>query len=195
MTLGNECIHSPTKSEITMSTNGNTNQLEGILAKLDLKPLTHGEALAAIVGQSGFNLLVDMPSITYVGFDAAHNTLVAQLVVGDKHLNTWGTLHGGMIATLVDVITSIAICEAGHPTTGMSVELSASYVKAAPNGSTIVVVAEVERIGGNLAFSRCQLFTSVNDGGFLVASGRHTKFIGGQFVDRKRGELRPAAKL
>ncbi|ORZ39154.1 hypothetical protein BCR44DRAFT_1427318 [Catenaria anguillulae PL171] len=92
-----------------------------------------------------------------------------------------------MLATLVDGVTSMAICEVGHPTGGMSVELGVTHLKAVPSGSTVVVVAEVERIGGNLAFARCQLFPSVSveQGGCLVASGKHTKFVGGKLADRK----------
>ncbi|KAI9182959.1 hypothetical protein H9P43_003875 [Blastocladiella emersonii ATCC 22665] len=158
------------------------------VADYTLEPLQHADALAAFVGQNGFNHHA-LKDLKYLGFDASKATLVAELVVKPEHTNSWHTLHGGVAATLVDVVTSIAVSEAGHPTSGMSAELSVSYVNPAQVGQTVHIFAEVERVGANLAFTRAQLVVAST--GALVASGRHTKFVGGAFASKQR----PAPKL
>lgn len=47
---------------------------------------------------------------------------VCHMVVGQEDTNKYGTLHGGQIATLVDIVTTLAIMGAtGKP--GVSVEM------------------------------------------------------------------------
>lgn len=48
--------------------------------------------------------------------------------------NTANSLHGGATAALVDVLGSAVIYTVGAPTTGVSVEISVSYVDAAYAG-------------------------------------------------------------
>ncbi|KAI9225162.1 HotDog domain-containing protein [Blastocladiella britannica] len=104
-------------------------------------------------------------------------TLLAEMEIQEGHLNGWNTLHGGMVASIIDLATSIAYVAAGHRHSGMSSDLSVSYIKAAPQGTTVLIVAEVDKLGQNLLFSRAALY--VKETGDLIATGRHTKFAGG----------------
>lgn len=45
--------------------------------------------------------------------------------------NRYGTLHGGCIATMVDVFTTAALWTVGGPPGGVSVDLSIAYMAAA----------------------------------------------------------------
>ena len=45
--------------------------------------------------------------------------------------NTANTLHGGAIASLVDLVGSASIYASGVPTSGVSVEINVSYLDAA----------------------------------------------------------------
>jgi acyl-coenzyme A thioesterase 13 len=92
--------------------------------------------------------------------------------------NVNGTLHGGVIAALVDQAGTIAIMGAdrdGRP--GVTSDLNVSYFAPAPAGSAVAAEAQVLKIGKNLAFVAVDV-RRVADG-VLVAQGRMTKFQGG----------------
>ncbi|KAI9225161.1 HotDog domain-containing protein [Blastocladiella britannica] len=149
------------------------------LSDFDLVPLQNASTALDLSHIVGFNKLT-MEGIRYIGFDKKALTLIAEFDVEEMHLNGWKTLHGGMIAAIVDLVTAAALIAAGHPHSGMSADLSVSYVKAAPLGSTVVIVAEADKVGQNLLFARAALY--MKSTGDLVATGRHTKFVGGSFA-------------
>ena len=47
-----------------------------------------------------------------------------EMTVTEDHLNRGGTLHGGMSATLVDVVSTMALMTTGEGNPGVSVDLS-----------------------------------------------------------------------
>jgi acyl-coenzyme A thioesterase 13 len=53
--------------------------------------------------------------------------------------NTYGTLHGGAIATLCDIVTTIAIITIDPRKAGVSVDLNVSYIGKAKVGSKVEV--------------------------------------------------------
>ncbi|XP_078610381.1 acyl-coenzyme A thioesterase 13-like isoform X2 [Branchiostoma floridae x Branchiostoma japonicum] len=99
---------------------------------------------------------------------------VFEMKVADEHLNMPGTLHGGLTATLVDVLTTFALLSVeGKP--GVSTDLHVSYMKAAKPGETITITAEVLKRGRTLAYTRAEI---KNEQGDMVAQGLHTKHVG-----------------
>lgn len=107
--------------------------------------------------------------------------VVARLPLCAGRANLYGTAHGGLIATAVDVVSSAAL----HSVTdnsGVSVTLSVDYLVGTPAATagtpSLVFDARVVKAGRNLAV----LAVDVKDGstGRLVAQGRHTKFVGGE---------------
>lgn len=47
---------------------------------------------------------------------------VCRMVVGKEDLNTYGTLHGGLTVTLVDIVSTMAIIGAtGKPGVGVDI--------------------------------------------------------------------------
>ena len=50
---------------------------------------------------------------------------MCEMTVDDSHLNAGGTLHGGMTASLVDSISTLAIMSAGS-NPGVSVDINVS---------------------------------------------------------------------
>jgi acyl-coenzyme A thioesterase 13 len=102
-----------------------------------------------------------------------HATL--RLPVGDTLLNMGGSLHGGAVATLVDVSGTIAIITAdrqGRP--GVTTDLNVSYF--APGKGVVVAEARVLKVGRTLAFVAVDV-TRESDS-VLVGQGRMTKFLG-----------------
>lgn len=69
--------------------------------------------------------------------------------------NVFGTLHGGMLMTLVDMCTSFHIAEQllpqkyGH----VSVNLSTNFLTAAQKDAPLVAVTRVEKLGSRLVYT------------------------------------------
>ncbi|CAH1253680.1 ACOT13 [Branchiostoma lanceolatum] len=106
---------------------------------------------------------------------AAPGKCVFEMKVGEEHLNGGFTLHGGLTATLVDVLTTATLLsmEGGKP--GVSVDLHVSYLKAAKPGETITIAADILKMGRTLAYTTAQV---KNEKGDVVAQGLHTKHVG-----------------
>lgn len=94
--------------------------------------------------------------------------------VSEGVVNTYGTLHGGAIATLVDVVGTIALLTKDPTRAGVTVEMSTSYLKAAKGGETVKIVGQVLKAGKTLGFTQVDIFNAKGD---LLASGRHTKAL------------------
>ncbi|XP_032717541.1 acyl-coenzyme A thioesterase 13 [Lontra canadensis] len=135
------------------------------------------------------NLLEVMKSMARVpGFDrvlekvtlvsAVPGKVICEMKVEDAHTNRLGTLHGGMTATLVDNISTMALLctERGAP--GVSVDMNITYMSPAKIGEDIVITAHVLKQGKTLAFASVELMNKTT--GKLVAQGRHTKHLGNQ---------------
>lgn len=122
---------------------------------------------------AGFHRTVGFRVVSY-----GIGTSRVEIDVAPPVQNVNGTLHGGVIAALVDQAGTIAIMGAdreGRP--GVTTDLNVSIFAPAPGGSTVVADAEVKKIGKNMAFVTVDVRRAA-DGG-LVAQGRMTKFQGG----------------
>lgn len=87
-----------------------------------------------------------------------------------------GNIHGGCVATLIDICSSFAIIVgSGKPwqLIGISTDLSVQYLRGVAEGETLRIVCDVQRVGKTLA----NIFTRIYDSqGRLCYSGSHTKF-------------------
>uniref|UniRef100_A0A2A4K301 Thioesterase domain-containing protein n=1 Tax=Heliothis virescens TaxID=7102 RepID=A0A2A4K301_HELVI len=103
--------------------------------------------------------------------------MVTEFQVGPEHLNQRGTLHGGFIAHLVDAVSTYALTTNEKvDTRGVSVELNVSYMSAAREGDNVEVEAITRKIGKKIAF--LEVHVKNKDKNQLLATGRHTKYIG-----------------
>ncbi|KAL4221884.1 Acyl-coenzyme A thioesterase 13 [Mactra antiquata] len=99
-----------------------------------------------------------------------------ELRVTEDHQNRGGTLHGGMICTLVDSVSTWALLGTDEPVAGVSVDLSVSFFKGAKVGEDIIIDARTLKRGKRLAFLSVDVINKTD--GTLLAQGKHTKFIG-----------------
>lgn len=75
-----------------------------------------------------------------------------------RHLNAAGSAHGGLLAVLADHALGRAInAAAGEEQGAVTASLTTDYLAPAREGDLVEARAEVERIGGNLAFGDCAL--------------------------------------
>jgi acyl-coenzyme A thioesterase 13 len=96
--------------------------------------------------------------------------LVIALRIEERHLNTRGVAHGGMLVTLADSALGIAIAALRSPPHPMvTVNLSADFADAARAGDWVEARVDVQKMGKRLAFASCHLW--VGNKRILRASG------------------------
>ncbi|KAF2457972.1 acyl-coenzyme A thioesteras-like protein 13 [Lineolata rhizophorae] len=106
-----------------------------------------------------------------------------ELDIQKEHTNRLNILHGGAIASMVDLGGSLAVASRGLFSTGVSTDISITYVNSGGKiGDTIRAEAICEKFGKSLAFNT---ITFTNKTGDLVARGSHTKYIAIAWKDPK----------
>lgn len=83
---------------------------------------------------------------------AQNGTIRATLPVQALHVNSKGTLHGTLSACVVDWAAGMAIASTGQNATGVSTDLSISYLATAKEGDVLEIEGHVLKIGNTLAF-------------------------------------------
>ena len=98
-----------------------------------------------------------------------------ELIIHEEIQNTYGTLHGGAIATIVDVVGTMAILTKDPLRAGVSVDLNVTYISAAKANEKIKIIGKVLKTGKRIAFSEVSFYRSSDN--TLLATGRHTKAL------------------
>ncbi|XP_077248779.1 thioesterase superfamily protein [Tasmannia lanceolata] len=101
--------------------------------------------------------------------------ILCSMKVPPRLLNTGNFMHGGATASLVDLIGSAAIFTVGSQTSGVSIEISVSYLDAAFLDEEIEIEAKVLRVGKAVGVVSVELRKKKT--GKIIAQGRHTKFL------------------
>ncbi|KFZ64967.1 Acyl-coenzyme A thioesterase 13, partial [Podiceps cristatus] len=107
---------------------------------------------------------------------ATPGKVVCEMKVEEEHTNRGGTLHGGLTATLVDVVSTTALLYTERAMPGVSVDMNITYTSAAKIGEEILITAQILKQGRNIAFATVDLTNKAT--GKLIAQGRHTKYLG-----------------
>ncbi|KAJ3071848.1 Acyl-coenzyme A thioesterase 13 [Podochytrium sp. JEL0797] len=109
----------------------------------------------------------------------ASNGMTFELVILPDMTNLFGSLHGGLAATIIDDCTSITHTIVDQKMYHVSTDLSVSYSGLAKVGETILIECATKSAGNKILFSEASIFVKSADGtnGRLVAFGKHTKFI------------------
>ncbi|XP_051948913.1 acyl-coenzyme A thioesterase 13 [Xyrauchen texanus] len=130
------------------------------------------QIMRMMVDSPGFDRVLQKVEIV----SATPGRVVCEMKVEEEHTNRGGTLHGGLTATLVDVISTTAIMYTERGAPGVSVDMNITYMNAAKIGEDILITAQVLKQGRTLAFATVDLTNKAN--GKLIAQGRHTKHLG-----------------
>jgi acyl-CoA thioesterase len=75
--------------------------------------------------------------------DVSQGYARVKLDLTDKHRNSFGTVHGGVIFTLADA--AFAIAANSHGTVAMAINVSISYLKAVTEGTLYAEANEISR--------------------------------------------------
>ncbi|KAL3427743.1 thioesterase superfamily protein [Phlyctema vagabunda] len=98
-----------------------------------------------------------------------------ELDIKKEHTNRLNIIHGGTIASMVDLGGSLAVASRGLYATGVSTDLNVTYLNAGGKvGDTLKAVVTCDKFGKTLAYTSIQ-FT--NSKGEVAARGSHTKYV------------------
>ncbi|KAK3913183.1 Acyl-coenzyme A thioesterase 13 [Frankliniella fusca] len=131
------------------------------------------EMMAKRLSSQGFDRVLSKMKIISGG----EGKCTAELKVEEEHQNIGGTLHGGMTATMVDIVSTLAMMtHEKSKSPGVTVDLHVTYLKGAKVGEDIVIEASTLKAGKNLAYLHVDIINKKNNE--LIARGSHTKFVG-----------------
>ncbi|KAJ5480921.1 esterase [Penicillium diatomitis] len=112
---------------------------------------------------------------------ARPGTVNFELEIQKEHTNRLSILHGGTIASMVDLGGSLAVASRGLYATGVSTDLNVTYLNSGGRvGDKIMAkltfMKEVtcDKFGKTLAYTNIK-FTNAK--GEVVARGSHTKYV------------------
>ncbi|KAJ9074895.1 hypothetical protein DSO57_1001882 [Entomophthora muscae] len=105
--------------------------------------------------------------------------VVCQFNVEKIHLNRLKGIHGGFVSTLVDIGGSLAIAAKGMFSTGVSTDISVSFLSKATLDDVVTMRSRCDKLGKSMAYTTTELLkrnpeTQAEE---IVAYGRHTKFV------------------
>lgn len=105
---------------------------------------------------------------------ADSGTAQLSMAVDDFHLQSLGSVHGGVYATLIDSTIAHAVRTGrADSQAGMTTELTVNFLKRVTRGS-LRAVAKVEHLGQRLMIGSCDVF---DDSGKRVAMGKATFYV------------------
>ncbi|KAI1088987.1 Thioesterase/thiol ester dehydrase-isomerase [Rostrohypoxylon terebratum] len=98
-----------------------------------------------------------------------------ELDIAKDHTNRLKILHGGTIASMVDLGGSLAVASMGLYATGVSTDLNVTYLSSGGKvGDKLSGTATCDMMGRRLAYTS---ITFRNAQGELAARGSHTKYV------------------
>ncbi|KAB8302192.1 hypothetical protein EYC80_005637 [Monilinia laxa] len=98
-----------------------------------------------------------------------------ELDIKKEHTNRLNIIHGGTIASMVDLGGSLAVASRGLYATGVSTDLNVTYLNSGGKvGDILKAEVTCDKFGKTLAYTSIQ-FT--NSKGELAARGSHTKYV------------------
>lgn len=123
-----------------------------------------------------YDFLLSKEHVTLVS--ASKGSFKARLNVSQRHVNSSGSIHGSVSATIVDWAGGLAIATYGWEKTGASIDIHITYLSGARVGDVVEIEGVANKVGNSISFTTV-LISKVVDGevGPLVAKGSHTKYV------------------
>ena len=99
----------------------------------------------------------DMLAPEFAACSAADKTLTLSLPVREWMLNPVGTLHGGLMSTMMDMSMGVLTRYLRQTGKVSTVSLSVNFLWPVQPGETVFVRAEVQKLGRRVAFLQAQI--------------------------------------
>ncbi|KAL4877296.1 HotDog domain-containing protein [Aspergillus karnatakaensis] len=114
---------------------------------------------------------------------AKPGTVNFELDIQKEHTNRLNILHGGTIASMVDLGGSLAVASRGLYATGVSTDLNVTYLSSGGKvGDKILAEVTCDKFGKTLAYTSVRFMNSKGD---VFARGSHTKYVALAWKDPK----------
>lgn len=113
------------------------------------------EELEMINGKMALTLNGRLRAELY-GCDEEKQTVLLRFPLQDWQINGLGTLHGGIISTMMDLTMSMAIYCFSRQSIPPTVTMTVNYLRPVPMGSGLIVQAWVTSIGKRNATAYCE---------------------------------------
>nr|CAB3475006.1 unnamed protein product [Digitaria exilis] len=84
-------------------------------------------------------------------------------------------MHGGALASLVDLVGTAVFFAGGSPVTGVSLEITISYLNAARANEELEIESRILSIGEKTGCVTVEIRNKAT--GEVIAHGRHTKYL------------------
>ncbi|EPE31623.1 Thioesterase/thiol ester dehydrase-isomerase [Glarea lozoyensis ATCC 20868] len=98
-----------------------------------------------------------------------------ELDIKKEHTNRLNIIHGGTIASMVDLGGSLAVASRGLYATGVSTDLNVTYLNSGGQvGDVLKAVVTCDKFGKTLAYTSISFTNSKGD---IAARGSHTKYV------------------
>ena len=109
-------------------------------------------------------------------------TFLVEIKIDNTLANVNQVIHGGALASLVDLTSTAALFNTKLRKPGVSVDMHLSFIKPAKLNETILVEGRVVKAGNKVAYLKADVYLKDGDGiklnkDLLIATGSHTKFI------------------
>jgi len=90
--------------------------------------------------------------------------LVLGLRAEEKHCNSRGAVHGGMLATLADITIGYSLAFSTEPpTAAVTANLTLDFLSSAQSGDWLEAAVEFHKLGARVAFGNCYIRRQVGD--------------------------------
>lgn len=96
----------------------------------------------------------------------------------EKHSNMYGTVHGGTLASISDIVMGSSCLTFGKRV--VTIDMNVSYIKSAPSGSTLTAIGEVISNGKTIMRASGEIF---DEQGQLLVRSQASYFVTGDFVE------------
>uniref|UniRef100_A0A7M4E8D8 Acyl-coenzyme A thioesterase 13 n=1 Tax=Crocodylus porosus TaxID=8502 RepID=A0A7M4E8D8_CROPO len=106
---------------------------------------------------------------------ATPRKIVCEMKVEQDFITEHGTMHGGLTATLIDIVSTAALMNSEKGVLGVSVDMNITYISGAKLGEELQITAQILKQGKHMAFTSVDLTNKATKK--LIAQGRHTKFM------------------
>jgi hypothetical protein len=98
------------------------------------------------------------------------------------YVNSKNTVHGTLSACVVDWAAGMAIASTGLDVTGVSTDLSVSYLSKAQLGDILEIEGKILKIGKTLAFTTITIGERMVGRTVDIVHGSHTKLIRCRYI-------------
>ena len=107
--------------------------------------------------------------------EATPGSVKARLQVTPCITNRLDTLHGGAMATIVDVVTTLALATISPDRLGVSININTTYIRPVPVGDYAIIDASVTRVGKSVA--NLEACIKIERNNAVACKGTHLKSL------------------